>query len=353
MIGHVERALPSTFTSQWLGQSRSHVDTYEGALWRLIQGHPIGSALESFNQRYAELGSTLSETIREMRQAGLIVDDSELATMWTANADVRGFVIFGDPAVRLFRSNDGGQNKVEVIEPVKINSSAAQGQAATPPDAGKPEGGQNRPLAPQAGPGEHAQSEPAGETSRPTFATSQSTTPVGLPPGSPASVRLEIEPGTGRVILTTQPMPPSAPASASSPDVEFGLFGSSSAFDDLRQRLTTSLSNFVDQLGTAVTNFVADVSILQVKTYTSDGDDNVDYDQRNRKFTGSVHCRAVTAITVDGDTESLVPQRGGELDERLWAMHLAMVERAQVNRTDMIKAVMSAASALLDTLKPA
>lgn len=39
--------------------------------------------------------------IRAVEQDGLDADVLELARMWVASADARGYVIFGDPAVRL------------------------------------------------------------------------------------------------------------------------------------------------------------------------------------------------------------------------------------------------------------
>jgi hypothetical protein len=47
----------------------------------------------------------------------------------------------------------------------------------------------------------------------------------------------------------------------------------------------------------------------------------------------------------------IVPSGAGRINQELWAIHLDMVEQAQNNRTEMMKAAASAAAGLLQSLK--
>jgi hypothetical protein len=97
VVGPVERAWGYAWV---LDKERRETQVTESVLMRLLDGHPIGSALEFFNERYAELSTLLSDELEEIN-FGKQPDPLRLAQMWTGNNDSRSFALVGDPAVRL------------------------------------------------------------------------------------------------------------------------------------------------------------------------------------------------------------------------------------------------------------
>ena len=97
VVGHVDRAWG--FSLVWPGAG-PQISAFESALRRLLDGQPVGWAMEFFNQRYAELASDLAAEV-EALGFGKQLDETLLADLWTASHDARNYTIVGDPAVRV------------------------------------------------------------------------------------------------------------------------------------------------------------------------------------------------------------------------------------------------------------
>ena len=97
VVGHVDRALGYSFV--WPGAGRQ-TEVYRSTLAELGAGQPIGSALEYVGDRYAELATDLNQAVTDANE-GWRTDEEMLAGLFAAHADARGFVLLGDPAVRL------------------------------------------------------------------------------------------------------------------------------------------------------------------------------------------------------------------------------------------------------------
>jgi hypothetical protein len=103
VVGHVERAWGTSYLGRRESEQIAH---FESAIERLLMGYPVGWAMEYFNGRYAAVSSELTSVLQPSfgrKPADLY----EVAELWTANNDARGYIVIGDPAVRLRVAKSG------------------------------------------------------------------------------------------------------------------------------------------------------------------------------------------------------------------------------------------------------
>jgi len=108
VVGHVERSWGLSFLSEMpnrpesmVGRKREHVEVFAAAIERLLAGQPVGAALDCFDMRHAAVATELAYLYDHMRDPPTVEDIYRLAELWTANNDARGYIVIGDPAVRL------------------------------------------------------------------------------------------------------------------------------------------------------------------------------------------------------------------------------------------------------------
>ncbi len=96
VIGHVDRAWETSFL--WDGAG-PQLALFESTLRTILEGWPVGHAMEYFGQRHAELAVALQT--EQLAAEGGDADDRFTARLWAACQDARSYVVLGDPAVRL------------------------------------------------------------------------------------------------------------------------------------------------------------------------------------------------------------------------------------------------------------
>jgi hypothetical protein len=166
--------------------------------------------------------------------------------------------------------------------------------------------------------------------------------------GDPA-VRLPVAEGAGGTAERPTIKPVEirlAPPAAAVPDVGGTGFGAPDMPEEgteAPEGLATAMQSLVEQVTQVVERALAEDKTLEVLTYTSDDMAAVETED----FGATATLRAITRIKPDGDVEVCVPSAEGELDETLLAVHSSAVERAQANRTEVIRAAFEAVSGLL------
>jgi hypothetical protein len=111
VLGHVDRAWTLSF--KWphpdeadrspgtpLPPQPGNTQAFESVLRRLLEGHPVGSAMEYINQQHAELAVALSSLWGD-RDRMVEVKRGYFDRVSRATEDAKNFVVLGDPAVRV------------------------------------------------------------------------------------------------------------------------------------------------------------------------------------------------------------------------------------------------------------
>lgn len=96
-IGHIERAWGYSIVGQ---SNEPQIGPFQRALGRIMLGQPVGLAVQEFNDKCAVASVQLTNLL-EQAYTGRPVDDGQLTTTWAERNDAEGYVVIGDPAVKL------------------------------------------------------------------------------------------------------------------------------------------------------------------------------------------------------------------------------------------------------------
>lgn len=97
VIGHVDRAWTTSFS--WSDET-GQPEVFESGVRCLLDGEPVGAAMEYFDQLQADTATRLN-SLWERKDSMSSGDKRRFARLRVANRDARSFLVLGDPAVRL------------------------------------------------------------------------------------------------------------------------------------------------------------------------------------------------------------------------------------------------------------
>jgi hypothetical protein len=103
VVGHVDQAFEASYL--WPGPT-PQLATFEGCFQALMHGKRLGLALDVFGQRHATIASLITDQMEQWRKYPKtrpkgVSDALGEAFLWLAHNDARGYMLLGDPAVRM------------------------------------------------------------------------------------------------------------------------------------------------------------------------------------------------------------------------------------------------------------
>jgi hypothetical protein len=96
VIGHIDVAYGYSFLPR--GSSTPFLGPYNACLGHLLTSHCLGTATCDLSARAAALGALMADALMP---GNAPPDASEMATLWCERNDARGYVLLGDPAIKL------------------------------------------------------------------------------------------------------------------------------------------------------------------------------------------------------------------------------------------------------------
>jgi hypothetical protein len=137
LIGHLDLAWSYGYEELRLGADGSiagkpRVRHFSTLLSRLIKGERAGAAFAVMPQARSDVGQELNKHYDSRKQAGGSVegvDERErlaLGHLWMRHQDLEGYVLLGDPAVRLPLAGKGARRRASGVEPVRRREHLAQ-----------------------------------------------------------------------------------------------------------------------------------------------------------------------------------------------------------------------------------
>jgi hypothetical protein len=339
VISHVDRAW--TYSFQW-DDGGQQLEAWRSVLFNLLNGKPVGKAMEGMNERYNTIAASWLPKLEDMEYEPDMYDAYTVAANWIMAKDARGYAILGDPAARIPLAQPGTAPGARTALDVKSPSSDALPEVLvldSLSDSGRAALTQSKlPQMPVVSPAQT--SAPAAE-------------PETTQPGDEKKAAEQVP-----ALARRQPETPYTVLDALvQMNRDFGgqmpkNYGLKEDVEKTVNSVVNSLTSALGTLSTQLQNFASDVTSLDVKTYVSQDLSKSTATGTAAKGPGETGtCIAWTHVKLDGDIEIAVPMESGEVNQTIWTMHKDMVDLAQANRAEMIKTAVESITRLITPLK--
>lgn len=361
VISHVERAW--TYSFQW-DDGGQQTQAMRSLLYQLMAGKPIGLAFENLDERYTTIAGDLLPKIEELKYEPSKYDPFDMATNWIMAKDARGYSVLGDPAVRLpLTENEGAgstttlvidaypQDKLPDVLVLKSLPEAEQTASKNEPKS-EPEAGNENISAPKQGAKmtiESPSPEQAVDTPNEKSAVESLHPPVqSIKPPVQSITTPSQQPTSQQANTLLGALVEMNQVYGSQRAVPFGI---KEDVEAALKNVVTALTSTFTSLTTNLQKFASDITSLDVETYTARDLANPEINKNVSEISKIGQRVAWTHINLDGDIQVVVPIEDGKVNETLWQVHKDMVDLAQANRTEMIKAVTEALTRLITPIK--
>lgn len=101
LIGHLDLAWTYSFHEQTRGASRSRPARFLNLVKSLLRRHRVGVAFRELVRHISNINQELTTLLDRGAMTGATLDPAQLGHLWMLRQDLMGYVLLGDPAVRL------------------------------------------------------------------------------------------------------------------------------------------------------------------------------------------------------------------------------------------------------------
>lgn len=100
-MGHLDLAWTYGFQEQSRGSSRSRPTRFLNLVKALLRRHRVGVAFRELTRYVNNINLEITALIDRAAATGVVADAAQLGHLWMLRQDLMGYVLLGDPAVRL------------------------------------------------------------------------------------------------------------------------------------------------------------------------------------------------------------------------------------------------------------